>query len=301
MSRSLSILGLGAMGLPMARRVAARGALTVWNRSASRAEALLDEGFDVAVAATPAAAATEVVLTALPDLPQVRELLGGDDGLLAGWRAAGVERPMLVVHGTVSPVAVRALADELAADGIEVVDAPMSGGVLGAAEGRISFFVGGTELQVAELAELLAPCASRVTRMGPTGTGAMAKLCNQLVVAETVTALSEAFALARVSGIDPEALADALGSGLASSEVLRQKRHHWIDESFEPGGTIDYQVKDLRFAREAADEAGLRLDAARTALALFEAASAAGDGGLDHSGIYRTVSRSADAAQKEQP
>ena len=101
----------------------------------------------------------------------------------------------------------------------------------------------------------------------------------------------QAFALARASGIDAETLADALGSGLASSEVLRQKRHHWITESFEPGGTIDYQVKDLRFAREAADDAGLRLDAARTALALFEAASAAGDGGLDHSGIYQTIRR----------
>jgi len=306
MSRSLSLLGLGAMGLPMARRLAARGALTVWNRSASRAEALRAEALrdealrdealrdgaaDVVVATTRAAAAAEVVLTALPDLPQVREVLEGDDGLLAGWRAAAVEHPMLVVHGTVSPVALRELADELAAQGVDVVDAPMSGGVLGAAEGRISFFVGGSEAQVAELAELLEPCASRVTRMGGTGTGAMAKLCNQLIVAETVTALSEAFALARASGIDAETLADALGSGLASSEVLRQKRHHWITESFEPGGTIDYQVKDLRFAREAADDAGLRLDAARTALALFEAASAAGDGGLDHSGIYQTIRR----------
>ncbi|MFP5251895.1 MAG: NAD(P)-dependent oxidoreductase [Actinomycetes bacterium] len=304
MTRSLSLLGLGAMGLPMARRLAARsgeggGALTVWNRSAPRAQALgLETG--ATVAATPADAAREVVLTALPDLPQVRAVLEGPDGLLAGWRAAGVRRPMLVVCGTVSPVALRALADELAtADvpgGVEVVDAPMSGGVLGAAEGRISFFVGGTEAQVAKLAELLAPCASRVTRMGGTGTGAMAKLCNQLVVAETITALSEAFALARAAGIDASTLADALGSGLAASEVLRQKRHHWVDESFEAGGSIDYQVKDLRFAREAADEAGLTLDAARTALALFEAASDAGDGALDHSGVYRTIIRT-----KEQP
>lgn len=293
MTRSLSLLGLGAMGLPMARRLAARGALTVWNRSASRARALADERPDVAFAATPADAAAEVVLTVLPDLPQVRAVLEGVDGLLAGWRAAGIAQPMLVVHGTVSPVALRSLAEELAPAGVEVVDAPMSGGVLGAAEGRVSFMLGATEAQAATLAEILEPCASRVTRMGATGTGAMAKLCNQLVVAETIAALSEAFALARASGIDPEALADALGSGLAGSEVLRQKRHHWITESFEPGGTIDYQVKDLRFAREAADDAGLRLDAARTALALFEAASAAGDGGLDHSGIYRTISQPA--------
>nr|WP_277603951.1 NAD-binding protein [Agrococcus sp. ARC_14] len=127
--------------------------------------------------------------------------------------------------------------------------------------------------------------------MGPVGAGATAKLCNQLVVAESVTALSEAFALARASGIDAAVLADALGSGLAGSEVLRQKRHHWIDEAFEAGGTIDYQVKDLRYAQQAAAAAGLRLRAAETALAMFEAASAAGDGGLDHSGVYRQVLR----------
>ncbi len=286
---ALSLLGLGAMGLPMARRLAAAGELTVWSRSAAKPEALRAE-VGARVAPTPAAAAGDVVVTVLPDLAEVREVLEGADGLLAGWAARPPEaaRPTLVVCGTVSPVALRALAEELA-PAVDVVDAPLSGGGLGAAEGRLSVMVGGSDAQATLLAEVLAPCASRVTRMGPTGAGATAKLCNQLVVAETITALSEAFALARASGIDPEALADALGAGLAASEVLRQKRHHWIEESFEPGGTIDYQVKDLRYAREAAVASGARLPAAETALALFEAASAAGDGGLDHTGVYRTI------------
>lgn len=291
MTRTLSLLGLGAMGLPMAGRLAAVGPLTVWNRTRARADGLAAAHASATVAASPADAAADVVLTALPDLPEVRAVLAGDDGLLAGWRRAGLAQPMLVVLGTVSPTEVVALAAELAAVGVTLVDAPMSGGVLGAAEGRLSIMAGGDAAAVDILGTALAPCASRVTRMGPTGAGAMAKLCNQLVVAETVTAVSEAFALARASGIDPSALADALGSGLAASEVLRQKRHHWIEESFEPGGTVDYQVKDLRFARDEAAAAGLRLEAAATALALFEASSAAGDGGLDHSGVYRTIAQ----------
>ncbi|WP_413317308.1 NAD(P)-dependent oxidoreductase [Agrococcus sp. 1P02AA] len=291
MTRSLSLIGLGAMGLPMARLLAARGALTVHNRSAPRAHALAAEAPSVSVAATPAEAAAEVVLTVLPDLPEVRALLDGPDGLLAGWRRASVDRPMLVVMGTVSAVALRELAIRLTPHGVEVVDAPMSGGVLGAAEGRLSIFVGGSAAQTAELAEVLEPCASLVSHMGPTGAGAVTKLCNQLVVAETIAALSEAFALARASGIDPAVLADALGSGLAGSEALRQKRHHWITEGFAPGGTIDYQVKDLRYAQQAAAAAGIRLRAAETALALFADASAAGDGGLDHTGVYRQVLR----------
>ncbi|QCR20321.1 NAD(P)-dependent oxidoreductase [Agrococcus sp. SGAir0287] len=286
-SRGLALVGLGAMGRPMARRLASAGALTVWNRSAARAQALAAEHPTVRVAASPALAASDVTITVLPDLDEVRAVLEGPDGLLAGWRDAR-RTPMLVVCGTVSPVALRRLAAELEGR-VEVVDAPLSGGVVGAAEGRLSIMVGGTAAQAATLAEVLAPCASRVTRMGPTGAGATAKLCNQLVVAETVAALSEAFALARAAGLDADALADALGAGLASSEVLRQKRHHWVDETFEPGGTIDYQVKDLRYARDAAADAGLRLPLGERALALFEEAVDAGDGALDHTGVYRTI------------
>ncbi|SEB62654.1 2-hydroxy-3-oxopropionate reductase [Paramicrobacterium humi] len=291
MSTRLSLIGLGAMGLPMARLLAKRGPITVHNRSRSRAEALAAELPAAGVAQTPAAAAAEVVLTVLPDLPDVRAVLDGPDGLLAGWQRDSIDRPLLVVMGTVSPVELRELASDLASHGVDVVDAPISGGVLGAAAGTLSVFVGGTPEQVELLADVLEPCAGRVTRMGPVGSGATAKLCNQLVVASTVAALSESFALARASGIDASTLADALGSGLAASEVLRQKREHWISESFEPGGTVDYQVKDLRYAKQSADAVGLNMRAAKSVLELFQASKDAGDGGLDHTGVYRQVIR----------
>ncbi|MGB4136087.1 MAG: NAD(P)-dependent oxidoreductase [Microbacterium sp.] len=283
---SVALLGLGAMGLPMARNLAAAGPLTVWNRT-PRAETDVP---GARVAETPTDAVADVVITVLPDIVDVRDVLEGERGLLAG--SASREDPVLVVVcGTVSPAAVRALAAEVAGHGVELIDAPLSGGVQGAAEGRLSVMVGASEEQFFALRAVLEPCAGSILRMGEVGAGAMAKLCNQIVVAETVTALSEAFALARATGIDPAALADVLGGGLAASEVLRQKRHHWIDRSFVPGGTVDYQVKDLRYALAEATGTGLRLDGLRTALETFERSAAEGDGGLDHTGVYRVIAR----------
>lgn len=289
-SRSVSLIGLGAMGLPMARNLAAAGPLTVWNRSPRSA----DEVGGARCASSPADAAADVVITVLPDLPDVRAVLFDDytsEGTLLDALRMRSTRPVVVVCGTVSPVALRDLANELDPLGITLVDAPLSGGVLGAAEGTLSVMVGASEADYTIVRDALSPCASRITRMGETGTGATAKLCNQIVVAETITALSEAFALARASGIAAEALADALAGGLAGSEALRQKRHHWIEESFEPGGTIDYQIKDLRYATEMATALGFDLAGLRTALDTFERSAAAGDGALDHTGVYRTINQ----------
>lgn len=283
--RTVSLIGLGAMGLPMARRLSEARHLTVWNRSAEKAELVPQ----AQVAETLPDAAADIVITVLPDLDDVRTVLF-DGGLLAGFARQNISEPIVVVCGTVSPVALRELAAELAERSVTVVDAPLSGGVLGAKDGLLSIMVGGAHEHFTIVADVLEPCARSVTHLGPTGAGATAKLCNQVVVAETVAALSEAFALARTAGIDPAVLADALSAGLANSEVLRQKRHHWIDETFEPGGTVDYQVKDLRYATELADEGGLQLEALRTARELFERSSAAGDGGLDHTGVYRVIS-----------
>ncbi|KQZ06042.1 hypothetical protein ASD19_13150 [Microbacterium sp. Root53] len=286
---TVSLIGLGAMGLPMARNLAAAGPLTVWNRS-PRSSA---EVGGARVAQTLPDAVADVVVTVLPDIADVRDVLfgtGSGEGLLAGL-GRRARRPIVLVCGTVSPVALRGLAAEMDERGVTIADAPLSGGVLGAAEGRLSIMVGASEPDFAVIGRVLAPCAKSVVRMGDVGAGATAKLCNQLVVAESVAALSEAFALARAAGIDPETLADALGAGLAESEVLRQKRHHWVEESFEPGGTVAYQVKDLRYALEVAAAHGLELDGARTALSLFERSVAAGDGGLDHTGVYRVIAR----------
>lgn len=285
----VSLLGLGPMGEPMAANLIRElGSLTVWNRTPERAERVVALG--ARQVASPAEAAADVVLTVLPDLPQVEALLPGPEGLLSGWRAKGVERPVLVVHGTVSPVALREFAARLAAEhDVQVVDAPMSGGVPGAERGALSLMVGGDESTVAFLAPVLGPVARTVVRMGETGSGQLAKACNQVVVAGTIAALCEAMTLAERHGLARADLLTALGDGLAGSEVLRQKAERWLSADYSGGGSARNQLKDLVFARDAADDAGAPSDVIELALAQFDRMVRVGDGDLDHSGLIRTV------------
>jgi 3-hydroxyisobutyrate dehydrogenase-like beta-hydroxyacid dehydrogenase len=288
----VSLLGLGRMGEPIARRLlAALGSLTVWNRSAGKADVLAAAG--ARVAATPAEAAAPVTLTVLTDLVDVEDLLSGEHGLVAGWRAAGVVRPVLVVHGTVSPVGVAALAGKLAADGIDLVDAPLSGGVAGAESGALSVMVGGADEAVGRAWPVLSLVGGTVRHLGPSGAGETAKACNQVVVAATVTALSEALVLADAGGIDRAELLELLGGGLAGSEVLRQKRDRWLHGDFEGGGSSDNQLKDLRFVAEAAAARGLTLPVAATLREVFERSVADGDGALDHAAVELSLARHA--------
>jgi 3-hydroxyisobutyrate dehydrogenase-like beta-hydroxyacid dehydrogenase len=288
----VSLLGLGRMGEPIARRLlTALGSLTVWNRTAAKAAALRHAG--ARVAASPAEAAAPVTLSVLTDLGDVEDVLAGDDGLIAGWAAAGVRRPVLVVHGTVSPVGVAALAQRLAGAGIEVVDAPLSGGVAGAESGALSVMVGGTDEAVSRVWPVLSLVGSTVRHLGPSGAGQTAKACNQVVVAATITALAEALVLADAGGIDRKPLLELLGGGLAGSEVLRQKRDRWISADFAGGGSTVNQLKDLRFVAETAAARGLALPVATTLRAVFEQAVADGDGELDHSGVVLSLARHA--------
>ncbi len=288
----VSLLGLGRMGAPIARRLLpALGSLTVWNRTPGRAADLMRSG--ATLAATPAAAAAPVTLTVLTDLGDVEELLIGPDGLLAGWAAGGVQQPVLVVHGTVSPVGVAALAHRLAASGVDVVDAPLSGGVAGAESGALSVMVGGAAGPVARAWGVLELVGSTVRHLGPSGSGQTAKACNQVVVAATIAALSEALVLADAAGIDRALLMELLGGGLADSEVLRQKRGRWLARDFDGGGSSHNQLKDLRFVTEAASAHHMRLPLATTLRTVFERAVADGEGALDHSGVELSIARHA--------
>ncbi|GAA4617375.1 NAD(P)-dependent oxidoreductase [Saccharopolyspora hordei] len=291
-ARSVSLLGLGPMGEPMAANLVRRlGSLTVWNRTPERASRVVELG--ARQAASPAEAACDVVLTALPDLPQVESLLTGPEGLLAGWRGRGAVDPILVVHGTVSPVAVREFAERLRADhGVRVVDAPMSGGVPGAERGSLSLMVGGDPDAVEALEPVFAAVAETVVRMGECGSGQLAKACNQVVVAGTIAALCEALCLAQRGGLPRADLLRALGGGLAGSEVLNQKSARWLSEDFTGGGSARNQLKDLVFAVEAANSAGAPSEVAELLRAQFGRMVVAGDGDLDHSGLLRTVANS---------
>jgi 2-hydroxy-3-oxopropionate reductase len=282
----IAVLGLGPMGMPMARNlIAAFGPITVWNRTASVAAPLADTA---TVVGDVISAARPIVLTVLPDLPQVEALL---DDLRSGWVAANVIHPILVVHGTVSPTRVAELAARLARDGIHVVDAPVSGGPIGAAEGTLSIMVGGEADDVRRLEPVFAALGSTVRHLGPSGSGALGKLCNQVVVAATVAAVAEATVLAEAGGLPLDPLFELLSGGLAGSEVLRQKGERYRTRDFAGGGSATNQLKDLRFTAETAEAHGLALPVAAAATQLFERMVADGDGALDHTGVLGTVER----------
>ncbi|WP_233563915.1 NAD(P)-dependent oxidoreductase [Cryobacterium tepidiphilum] len=292
----IAVLGLGPMGMPMARNlITAFGRITVWNRTAAVADRLADTA---TVAPDVAAAARPIVLTVLPDLPQVESLL---DELRSGWASAGIDDPILVVHGTVSPPRVAELAAHLASDGIRVVDAPVSGGPIGAAAGTLSVMVGGDADAVRRLGPVFAALGATVRHLGPSGSGALAKLCNQVVVAATVAAVAEATVLAEAGGLPLEPLFELLSGGLAGSEVLRQKGERYRTRDFAGGGSALNQLKELRFTMETADARQLSLPVAAATTTLFERMVADGAGSLDHTGVLGTVEQMCGERMSDEP
>lgn len=271
------------MGRPIARRLAAAGILSVvWNRT-PRAD---HTNLGVPIATSPRDAGADVVLAILPDVPHLREVL--DAGLS---EALSARRGILAVMSTSSPLEVVRLGEELEALGVRVVDAPMSGGDSGARDGTLSLMVGGTSDDVDELRPVFDTIATSIEHFGALGSGSLAKLCNQLVVASTLTATAEALALGSRSGLDERQLARALSGGLADSAVLRTKGAKLIDRDYSLGGSLANQVKDLTYALEWAEAVGLELPLATSALRLFAHATEMGLGERDHTSIREVIDR----------
>ncbi|MFG2473112.1 NAD(P)-dependent oxidoreductase [Streptomyces canus] len=289
---TVGFVGLGAMGLPMAANLAKAGFdVLVWARGRVPLGAAVAAGCRAAGRPADVAAGARTVITMLPDLPQVRDVSAGPDGLLAGLgtAASGEAMDTLVVMGTVSPVAVRALAQELRSSGVTVVDAPVSGGVTGARDATLSIMAGGTPYAVESVRPYLSAMGSTVRRMGDTGAGSLAKACNQLVVAGTLVALAEAVVLGEHGGLDPAALLEVLAGGLASSEVLAQKRRHLADSDFTPSGPARYLHKDLGFVLDSAAHAHVELPLSTSVAGLYAAIDDRGLGDLDNSVVLRLL------------
>ncbi|MEJ5913693.1 NAD(P)-dependent oxidoreductase [Pseudokineococcus sp. 1T1Z-3] len=278
---TVAVLGLGLMGRPMSRRLAEAGVrVRAWNRSGVEpldvpgwslhptAEEACDPGADV-----------DTVITVLPGLAPVVEVV---DPLL---------RPGLtvVVMGTTSPVDLRDWAARALERGAHVVDAPVSGGDVGAATGRLSVMVGGQEDVVARLLPLFDVLGAVVRHLGPVGSGQVAKACNQAVVATTLAVLGEAVVLAERSGLDVEALLDVLGSGLAGSRALEVKRDKLAHRDFTPGGLSVNQHHDLGFVLATAREVGVATPVTALVDQLFGAMRWTGRGAEDHSGVLQVV------------
>ncbi|EQM78286.1 NAD(P)-dependent oxidoreductase [Microbacterium maritypicum] len=274
---TVGVVGLGAMGRPMADRLlAAHGGLVIHARRPQ--PELLAAGASWAPTPRELASRVDVLLMMLPDLPPFEAMLDGPDGLLAD---AG--DLLILIGSTSSAPAVRALADRVGAQTggrVRIVDCPVSGGEDGAVAGTLSIMLGGDPDDAAVAAEVLAPCGTPVL-LGPLGAGEVAKACNQLVVSATIMALGEATVLAERSGLDLDALWSLLSGGYAGSRLLDSRREKLVTGDDSPSGIAQYMVKDLGFAADIAEATGTSPVLLPTLRAAFDELVAAGLGDRD--------------------
>lgn len=284
----IGVIGLGTMGAAMAEHIAADHAGTdVLVHSRRRASAAAAEAAGAGWAATAAevAAGSRVVLTILPDLPELDQVLTGPTGLLAGVSGPTV----LVICSTSSPDGVRRLAADLhtrTGGLLHCVDAPLSGGREGARAATLSIFAGGSDADVAAATPALASCG-RVVHLGPLGAGQVAKACNQLIVAATTVALAESAVLAERSGLDLAALFDILGGGYAGSRLLEVKAGKLTQHDHSPDSPARLMIKDLQFVRDEAATTSTPDEHVRLLQGLYEQVVDAGLGDLDSTVVQR--------------
>jgi 2-hydroxy-3-oxopropionate reductase len=263
MSERIAFLGIGLMGAPMAERLAAAGRdLVLWNRTRAKAEAIA--GARVAATPAEAAAQADVLITMLENGPVVEAVLFGQHGA-----AAALNRGALVIDMSSSPPPLaRDHAQRFAARGIGYLDAPVSGGVVGAHAGTLAIMAGGSAADFARAKPILDPLG-RPNRVGPAGSGQLAKCCNQAIVAITIGAVAEALLLAAASGADPAAVREALLGGFADSRILQHHGKRMMERDFMPGGRARVQLKDQDTILAAAKDAKLRLPLSECVTALY--------------------------------
>ena len=275
----VGFVGLGIMGAPMARNLSKAGyELIVHNRSREKAEDLAGEGVAVAQSPAEVAGGSDVVVTMLPGPPEVEAVFGEMLG-------AARDRALLIDMSTSSPVLARRLAADAREKGVGVLDAPVSGGDVGAIEGTLSIMVGGGEADFERARPLFEVMGGTVTRVGEAGAGQTVKACNQIVVALVIEAVSEALVLGEGAGVEPSKLLDVLSGGLAGNKVMEVKREKLLSRDFPPGGRSRSHFKDLGIALATARESGVSLPATAVVNEMFGALVARGMGDRDHSAL----------------
>jgi len=274
--KRLGFIGLGVMGGPMARNLLAAGyPLTVWNRTRSRMDELVSLGAAAAGSPRGVAEGSDVVITMVTDSPDVEEVVLGPSGVIEGARPG-----MTVVDmSTISPRVARRVAEVLAEKGIRMLDAPVSGGDVGAREGTLSIMVGGPEEAFRECLPILQVLGKRVTYMGGSGMGQAAKLCNQVICVLNIEAVCEGLMLGARAGLDLERLLEVVTAGAAGSWMLSNLGPKMVKRDFEPGFRVSHQQKDLRLALSAAAELGLPLPGTALVQQMFRAVEAEGMAG----------------------
>jgi 2-hydroxy-3-oxopropionate reductase len=282
----VGFIGLGVMGKPMARNLIEAGhELVLFSRTRASVDEVAGDSATAASSPREVAERADVVVLMLPDSPQVREVLDGDDGLLAGAR----EGQLVVDMSTISPVVTRGIAEECGGRGIGWVDAPVSGGDVGAREATLSIMAGGSDEDFARAKPLFEVLGKTIVHVGPVGSGQVVKACNQVVVALTIEAVSEALVLGSKAGVDPATIIEVLSGGLAANKVMEVRGRNFLEHDFTPGFRIDLHHKDLGIALATAREYGVALPSTAAVDQMLQALRSGGRGNRDHSALLTHI------------
>lgn len=284
----IAFIGLGIMGSPMAQNLVRAGhTVTGYTRTASTAEPLVTAGGTAAATLADAVRDAEIIITMLPDSPDVDAVVGGTDGILTHARSGAV----IVDMSTIKPAVSAELATRAAAQGLTMLDAPVSGGEAGAVEGTLSIMVGGDAAAFERVRPVLEVMGTTIVHVGDSGAGQTVKAANQLIVAGNIQLLAEALVLLEAHGLDTERAISVLGGGLAGSTVIQRKAAGMRERRFAPGFRVDLHHKDLGIVLEAARTTGTAIPLGSAVADLMSALRAQGDGDLDHSALLRGVER----------
>ncbi|MGA2584427.1 MAG: NAD(P)-dependent oxidoreductase [Tepidisphaeraceae bacterium] len=288
METRVGFIGLGIMGFSMASRLLeAKYPLTVYNRTRSKANPLINRGARWAKNPAEVAEHSDVILICVTDTPDVEAIVSGPDGILSA------ARPGLIVvdHSTIAPSATKKLSAALAAEEISMLDAPVSGGDVGAKNGTLAIMVGGEKEILDKVEPILKRLGTTITHCGPSGTGQLTKLVNQILVSVTNMAVCEALTFARKSGLDLEKTIGVTAGGAGGSWQLATLGPRMAAGDFRPGFMINLQQKDLRLVLQSAEECKISLPAASLVHQLFTAAQAAGHGKDGTQALFTVVEK----------
>lgn len=286
MADMIGFIGLGVMGLPMARNLRRAGyELLVHNLTPRKAEVLARDGARVAGSPREVAESCHTVITVLPDSADVEQVVAGPSGLMDGLRTGA----LVVDMSTISPRLTRRLAACLVEMGASMLDAPVSGGDVGATRGTLTIMVGGETADFARARPLFEVMGENIVHVGPIGAGQVAKAANQVVVGLTIAAVAEALALGVRGGVPAETLLDVLGTGLAGNRVMELKREKLLSGVFEPGFRAELHHKDLGIALAEGRESGAALPVTALVDQLFGVMARKGWGKEDHSALVRLI------------
>lgn len=281
----IGFVGLGIMGKPMARNLLRAGySLVVHNRSRGPVDELVSEGAEEALSAREVAERVPIIITMLPDSPQVEEVVLGNGGILEGSNEPGF---ILIDMSSIAPLVAQKLEKRVREKGGHMLDAPVSGGEPGAIAGTLAIMVGGEPHVFEQVRPIFQVLGNGGTRVGPIGAGNITKLVNQIIVALNIAALSEAMVLGKKSGVNPRSIFQAIKDGLAGSNCLDAKMPLILERRFEPGFRIALHIKDLANALSTGHDLGVPLPFTSLVMEAMQALKAADEDGNDHGGLVR--------------